>query len=133
VTLLKDNGATTNFVHVFEVPDGFVISAQPVLAQVPVAAQLPVLAQLNAASATGISITSNEYITDPMHVPLCYRDETPSCVYEFDFIVDDEHVVAEAHKTNNEFKIRRWFTTPAAVQRSTPFVVESVGSHEAHR
>jgi hypothetical protein len=110
-TLIKD-GVTTSFVHVFEVPAGITIFGKPELEQPGVVA-IP-----------GGVTPSREYVTERMIVPLCYRDENPSCVYEFEFIVDAEQVVAETNEGNNHFFARWWTTTPAAAQRDTPFVIE---------
>jgi hypothetical protein len=110
-TLIKGN-VTTSFVRVFEVPAGITIFGEPVLEQSSLVA-IP-----------GGVTPSREYVTEEMIVPLCYRDENPSCVYEFEFIVDAEQVLAETNEGNNRFFARWWTTTPAAVQRETPFVIE---------
>jgi hypothetical protein len=109
-TLIRD-GVTTSIVQTFNVPPGFIIFGEPVVAQ--------------PASIAGGVTPSSEYVTDPMEVPLHYRDETPSCIYEFDYIVDAEQVVAETNKGNNHFFSRWWTITPAGAQRDTPLVIES--------
>ncbi len=67
---------------------------------------------------------SREYLTDGMEVPLFYRDDNPSCVYEFEFIVDGEQVVAETSEGNNRFFARWWTTSPLARQKNAPFVID---------
>lgn len=111
VTLIR-NGVTRSIVQVFEVPAGITIFGKPVLAP-PEAIAIP-----------GGTTPSSEYVTETMEVPLYYRDETPSCVYEFEFLVDAEQVVAETNEGNNHFFVRWWTTTPAGTQRDTPFVIE---------
>lgn len=115
VTLIR-GGVTTSYVRVFEVPAGITIFAEPVLAP-PEAIAIP-----------GGTTLSSEYVTERMEVPLCYRDESPSCVYELEFIVDTEQVLAETSEGNNRFFARWWTTTPAATQRDTPFVIEASAS-----
>ncbi|MEZ5355488.1 MAG: hypothetical protein R2762_22865 [Bryobacteraceae bacterium] len=113
VTLFR-GGATTSIVRVFEVPAGVVLAGVPV-------------ADPNAQAALPGHGFTREYLTESMEVPLCYRDETPSCRYEFDMLVDAEHVVAESNEANNQVLLKWWTTTPGAARRETPFVIESEG------
>lgn len=114
VTMIR-GGVTTSIVHVFEVPAGITIFGEPVLE--PAAAGL--------AAIPGGTTPSREYVTERMELPLFYRDESPSCVYELEFIVDAEQVVGETNEGNNRFFARWWTTTPAAAQRDTPFTIEA--------
>lgn len=105
-------GITTTTVRVFEVPAGITIFGEPVAA-LPGVFAFP-----------GGATPSREYLTDAMEVPLFYRDDTPSCVYEFEFIVDGEQVVAETSEGNNRFFARWWTTSPLARQKNAPFVID---------
>ena len=117
VTMTR-GGVVTSVVHTFEVPAGVVISGEQVFAPF-VAASIPGL--------TGVGgVPSSEYVTERMEVPLFYRDENPSCVYDFEFIVDAEHTVAETNEANNTFSQRWWTSSPVALQRGAPFVIEAL-------
>jgi len=112
---MKRGGVTTTIVHVFQVPAGVTIAGVPVNTPSGVAALVG-----------GQVAFDSEYITEQMQVPLYYRDEDPSCVYEFEFLVDTEAVVAETNEANNSFYVRWWRTTPSAANRAAPFVAESL-------
>jgi len=117
VTLIK-SGVITSFVRAFEVPVGVTIFGEMVLT--PGATAIP-----------GDIAISSEYVTESMTVPLGYIDENPSCRYSFEFIVDSDKVVAETSEANNHFKLDTFFVTPAALQRDTPFVIESFAAFRA--
>lgn len=127
---LYRGGVTTSFVQVFEVPVGVTIYGQPVVKQAQ-AMNGQAVAAAQAASFTNPAISvfpppifSQEYITEDMIVPLYYRDENPSAIYEFEFIVDSEQQVSETNEGNNHFFVRWWTTQPQAVQRTKPFEIE---------
>lgn len=140
-------GVTTSFVQVFEVPAGVVLYPEMVNAPPNVMAagqengQGAAAAAAGAAGAAGMApawqmaaipgfpgwpppIFSQEYITEDMLLPLYYRDESPSAVYEFEFIVDSEQQVAESNEGNNHFFVRWWTTRPESVRSSRPFEIE---------
>jgi hypothetical protein len=111
-TLVR-GGVTTSYVQSFSVPPGFIIFGVPVIE--------------SAAPITGGITPSSNYVTEQMEVPLYYRDETPSSIYEFDYIVDAEQVIAETNKGNNHFFSRWWTITPAVALQGTPLVIKSSG------
>lgn len=116
VTMFRGN-ETISRVRVFEAPAGVTLFGEPVATPAD-AISIPFV----------VTFPQREYVTERWEVPLFYRDEHPSCTYEFDFLVDAEQVIAEANENNNRFVARWWTTTPAALQREEPFVIESTGS-----
>lgn len=115
-------GTTTSLVQTYEVPANVVIYGQPV------ATQGSALQAASFAPFPGGVIPpflNHDYVTEDMLIPLYYRDENPSAVYEFEFIADSEQQVAETNEGNNHFFARWWTTTPEAIQRQTPFIIEA--------
>ena len=102
-------------VQVFQVPPGVVLHPKPVLEN-PTA--------LAAIVGGGTTITDT-YVTEKMEVPLRYFDETPSFRYDIEFLVDVEQTLSESDETNNRYFSTRWFSSPAAVEREKPFVINS--------
>jgi hypothetical protein len=121
VTLLR-GGITTSVVHTFEVPAGVILYGEQVVSP-SVFAAIPG----GVVGGGGVGgVLPREYVTEKMEVPLYYRDESPSCVYDFEFLADAEHTVAETNEANNTFHQRWWTSTPGAPLREVPFVVESL-------
>lgn len=116
-TLIR-GGVTTSFVQVFEVPAGVTLSGVPVASQDVQAQQQAAIVMFPG------TIPSQEYVTQDMVLPLFYRDESPSAVYEFEFVVDSEQQVSESNEGNNHFFVRWWTTRPNATLRATPFEIE---------
>lgn len=109
VTLLR-GGITTSIVNSFAVPAGIILHGIPV--NTPYAALVP-------------TILDREYLTERIEVPLYYRDENPSCKYEFETLVDVGQVVPETNEGNNSRFEKWWTVTPNALQRNAPFVLET--------
>jgi hypothetical protein len=114
---LIQGGVIRSFVRAFEVPASVTIFGEMVFTTE--AALLP----------DDVAI-SNEYATESMTVPLGYMDENPSCRYSFEFIVDSDKVLAETNEANNHFKLDTFFVTPTVLQRTSPFVIESLAAFQ---
>jgi len=98
---------------VFEVPASVTIAGEQVFHPAQALSAIP-----------GSTTLSQEYATEEVEYPLYYRDENPSCIYEFEFIVDSEQMVSETNEQNNRYFVRWWTTTPTGVRGGIPFVIE---------
>lgn len=114
VTLRRGDSVTSHVIN-FVVPSTVRLSGTPVLQQA--------LARAPVGNPTAFQ---TQYVSQQMQLPLHYRDEHPSATYEIEFIVDAEGQITESNESNNHFFAKWWTTSPAASERSTPFVTESV-------
>lgn len=110
----KIGNTTVSHVQVFQVPSSVVIAPQPVVDPNPTALAI-----------VGGTTPTFTYVTGKMEVPLRYIDESPSTRYEIEFLVDSEQVLSESNESNNRYFGTRWFSSPAALERETPFLIKS--------
>jgi hypothetical protein len=124
ITIDSDDG-TSEYAQNFLVPEGAIITGQPIFTQVVVQPQAE--SNLVRPPTAGGEHLQNTYVTGQMNVPLLFNDIPPHAIYTAGFNVDVYGQVTNDYNWANNIYSRPghfWFMSLEAQEREGVFVIE---------